>query len=99
MTEQEQTPVTHGVFQRIPEEVEALQYDGEQDTREYLFKWSQGLVRPTSVDGFPIVLVTFAGVVPIEVGSYVAFRNDSWTVWTADEFESAHALSEASTAK
>jgi hypothetical protein len=95
----EKRTITHGVFTRVPQKIEALQYDGEQDTREYLFKWSQGLVRPTSVDGFPIVLATFAGVVPVEVGNYVAFRNDSWTVWTADEFESAHVVPEAPTTK
>lgn len=86
----EKKTVTHREFRRVTRDVQALRYDGEENTREYLFKWSQGLVRPTSVDGFPIVLQTFAGVASVEVGDYVVLRNGLWTVQTAADFEGEH---------
>jgi hypothetical protein len=86
MSKEKKQIVTHQLFRRVPVQVEAVQYDGEENTRDYLFRWSQGHVRAQSIDGFPITLHTSLGDRTVEVGDYVIHANGDWAVQTAEQF-------------
>lgn len=80
--------MTATTYRHKQNEADAIQYDGTQESRDALFEWSAGAVRPISVDGFPIVVGTLDSQPEVNIGDYVLTEDDGATFYilTADEF-------------